>query len=180
MAVALGIEPHSVTADPEQVLAGLRYGKIMILSDADVDGSHIQVLILTLFLRHFPALLRRDHVFVVKPPLYRVDATWRGKARKIYCEAEAERDVAIDRLRAEGVKDSAISVQRFKGLGEMNPDQLWETAMCPDTRSLVPLTMSLSDQAALHERFSLLMSKQSAGGRREWMERDGWTADLDI
>ncbi len=180
MAVALGIEPHGVDADPEQVLAGLRYGKIMILSDADVDGSHIQVLILTLFLRHFPALLRRGHVFVVKPPLYRVDTTWRGKARKIYCEDEAERDVAIERLRAEGVKESAIAVQRFKGLGEMNPDQLWETAMCPDTRSLVPLTMSLSEQTALHERFSLLMSKQSAGGRREWMERDGWTADLDI
>ena len=180
MAVALGIEPHTVAANPQQVLAGLRYGKIMILSDADVDGSHIQVLILTLFLRHFPALLRQGHVFVVKPPLYRVDATWRGKARKIYCEAEAERDAAMERLRAEGVKESAIAVQRFKGLGEMNPDQLWETAMCPDTRSLVPLTIHPSELATLQERFTLLMGKQSAGGRREWMERDGWTADLDI
>ena len=180
MAVALGIEPHGVDADPEQVLAGLRYGNIMILSDADVDGSHIQVLILTLFLRHFPALLRRGHVFVVKPPLYRVDTTWRGKVRKIYCEAEAERDAAMERLRAEGVKESAISVQRFKGLGEMNPDQLWETALCPDTRSLVPLTMTLSEQAFLQERFNLLMGKQSAGERRAWMERDGWTADLDV
>ncbi|MHB1641766.1 MAG: DNA topoisomerase IV subunit B [Acidithiobacillus sp.] len=180
MAVALGIEAHGFQADPDRVLAGLRYGKIMILSDADVDGSHIQVLILTLFLRHFPALLQRGHVFVVKPPLYRVDTTWRGKARKIYCEAEAERDAAIDRLRTEGVKESAISVQRFKGLGEMNPDQLWETSMCPDTRSLVPLSMTAADQAALHARFSLLMAKQSAGGRREWMERDGWTADIDI
>lgn len=180
MAVALGIEPHDFQADPERVLAGLRYGKIMILSDADVDGSHIQVLILTLFLRHFPALLRRNHVFVVKPPLYRVDATWRGKARKIYCEAEAERDAAVDRLIAEGIKESAISVQRFKGLGEMNPDQLWETGMCPDTRSLVPLTISVAEQTALFDRFNLLMGKQSASGRRAWMERDGWTADLDI
>ncbi len=180
MAVALGIEAHDFQANPDLALAGLRYGKIMILSDADVDGSHIQVLILTLFLRHFPALLQRGHVFVVKPPLYRVDATWRGKARKIYCEAEAERDAAIDRLRTEGVKESAISVQRFKGLGEMNPDQLWETAMCPDTRVLVPLSMTAADQAALHARFSLLMAKQSSGGRREWMERDGWTAEIDI
>ncbi len=180
MAVALGIDAHKVTDDPERVLAGLRYGKIMILSDADVDGSHIQVLILTLFLRHFPALLRRNHVFVVKPPLYRVDATWRGKARKIYCENEADRDVAMDRLLTEGVRESAISVQRFKGLGEMNPDQLWETAMCPDTRTLVPLTMTLADQEMLSARFTLLMGKQSASGRREWMERDGWTADLDI
>ncbi len=180
MAVALGIEAHNFQADPDRVLAGLRYGKIMILSDADVDGSHIQVLILTLFLRHFPALLQRGHVFVVKPPLYRVDATWRGRARKIYCEAEAERDAAIERLRTEGVKESAISVQRFKGLGEMNPDQLWETAMCPDTRSLVSLSMTATDQAALHTRFGLLMAKQSAAGRREWMERDGWSAEIDI
>lgn len=182
MAVALGIEAHGFQDDPDKVLAGLRYGKIMILSDADVDGSHIQVLILTLFLRHFPALLRRGHVYVVKPPLYRVDATWRGKARKIYCEAEAERDAAVERLLSEGVKESAIAVQRFKGLGEMNPDQLWETSMCPDTRSLVRLSIDVDDQSlkTLQDRFTLLMAKQSAGGRRAWMERDGWTADLDI
>jgi topoisomerase-4 subunit B len=180
MAVALGIEAHDFHADPDKALAGLRYGKILILSDADVDGSHIQVLVLTLFLRHFPALLRRGHVFVVKPPLYRVDAVWRGKARKIYCEQETERDAAIERLRKEGVKESAISVQRFKGLGEMNPDQLWETSMCPDTRTLVPLSVTDQEQAALNDRFHLLMAKQSASGRREWMERDGWTADIDI
>ncbi len=180
MAVALGVEPHQFSDDPDTVLAGLRYGKIMILSDADVDGSHIQVLILTLFLRHFPALLRRGHVYVVKPPLYRVDTTWRGKARKIYCEAEAERDAAIDRLRAEGVKETAISVQRFKGLGEMNPDQLWEAAMCPDTRLLVPLRIDEEDQSPIVEQFTILMGKQFASERRAWMEKDGWTAELDI
>ena len=180
MAVALGIDPHGHTADPDVVLAGLRYGRIIILSDADVDGSHIQVLLLTLFLRHFPALMLRGHVTVAKPPLYRVDATVRGKVRKVYCEMETERDAAIERLAAEGVKDGAVTVQRFKGLGEMNPEQLWETAMCPDTRTLVPLRIQPAEIVALRERFTLLMGRNEAGGRRAWMERDGWTADLDI
>ncbi len=180
MAVALGIEAHSANADPETALTGLRYGKIIILSDADVDGSHIQVLLLTMFLRHFPALMMRGHVMVAKPPLYRVDATVRGKPRKLYCEAEAERDTTIERLLAEGVKEAAITVQRFKGLGEMNPDQLWETAMCPDTRTLMPLSIHPGEIAALDTQFTLLMGKNEAGGRRAWMERDGWTADLDI
>uniref|UniRef100_E6QLW6 DNA topoisomerase (ATP-hydrolyzing) n=1 Tax=mine drainage metagenome TaxID=410659 RepID=E6QLW6_9ZZZZ len=180
MAVALGIEAHSANVDPDAALAGLRYGKIIILSDADVDGSHIQVLLLTLFLRHFPALMMRGHVMVAKPPLYRVDATVRGKPRKMYCEAEAERDTTIERLLAEGVKEAAITVQRFKGLGEMNPDQLWETAMCPDTRTLMPLAIHPGEIPALDTQFTLLMGKNEAGGRRAWMERDGWTADLDI
>ena len=180
MAVALGIEAHSANADPETALTGLRYGKIIILSDADVDGSHIQVLLLTMFLRHFPALMMRGHVMVAKPPLYRVDATVRGKPRKLYCEAEAERDTTIERLLAEGVKEAAITVQRFKGLGEMNPDQLWETAMCPETRTLMPLAIQPGEIAALDTQFTLLMGKNEAGGRRAWMERDGWTADLDI
>jgi topoisomerase-4 subunit B len=180
MAVALGIDPHNVDANPDMVLAGLRYGKIIILADADVDGSHIQVLLLTLFLRHFPALMMRGHVQVAKPPLYRVDATVRGKTRKVYCEAETERDVTIERLQAEGVKEAAITVQRFKGLGEMNPEQLWETSMCPDTRTLLALPIQRQEIPVLEEHFTILMAKNEASSRRAWLERDGWTADLDL
>ncbi len=180
MAVALGIDPHNVDANPDTVLAGLRYGKIIILADADVDGSHIQVLLLTLFLRHFPALMMRGHVQVAKPPLYRVDATVRGKTRKVYCEAETERDVTIERLQAEGVKEAAITVQRFKGLGEMNPEQLWETSMCPDTRTLLALPIQRQEIPVLEEHFTILMAKNEAGSRRAWLEKDGWSADLDI
>lgn len=178
--VALGIEPHDHTADPDTVLAGLRYGKVILFADADVDGRHIQVLLLTLFYRHFPALLRKGHVFVAKPPLYRVDATVKGKIRKVYCEDERERDQLLERLRREGVKDTAIRVQRFKGLGEMNPEQLWETGMCPDTRTLVPLQELDPERPELRERFHKLMAKAEASSRRSWLEADGWRADLDV
>ena len=180
MAVALGIDAHDPEAAADRVLAGLRYGKIIIFSDADVDGSHIQVLLMTLFLRHFPALLLHGHVYVAKPPLYRVDATVKGKARKVYCEAEAERDAAIVRLRKEGARDSGVTVQRFKGLGEMNPEQLWETGMCPDTRTLLPMRVQPAELPGLRDRFTLLMGKGEAGGRRAWLEQDGWMADLDV
>lgn len=178
--VALGVEPHDHTADPDVVLTGLRYGKVILFADADVDGRHIQVLLLTLFYRHFPALLKRGHILAAKPPLYRVDATVKGKLRKVYCEDERERDKLLERLRKEGVKETAIRVQRFKGLGEMNPEQLWETGMCPDTRTLVPLQEIAPDRPELRERFHKLMAKTEAGARRSWLEADGWRADLDV
>ncbi len=180
MAIALGVDPHEADTDPGQALAGLRYGKVIIFSDADVDGSHIQVLLMTLFLRHFPALLLQGHVWVAKPPLYRVDATAKGKARKIYCEAEAERDKVLTLLKREGVKDTQITVQRFKGLGEMNPEQLWETGMSPDTRTLLPLQIKQENLSTSITRFTLLMGKSEASGRRAWLEADGWKAELDI
>ena len=178
--VALGIEPHDTEAAPGLVLAGLRYGKIILFADADVDGRHIQVLLLTLFYRHFPALLRQGHVFVAKPPLYRVDAVVKGKVRKVYCEEERERDLLLARLRKEGVKGPAITVQRFKGLGEMNPEQLWETGMCPETRTLIPLQEAAPDRPELRQCFQKLMAKNEASSRRSWLEAEGWRADLDV
>jgi topoisomerase-4 subunit B len=106
---------------------------VCILSDADVDGSHIQVLLLTLFFRHFPKLIERGHVHVAKPPLYRVDAPARGKkpAAKIYALDDGELEATLDKLRKEGAREGAWSISRFKGLGEMSAEQLWETTLNP-------------------------------------------------
>ncbi|MFX8347026.1 toprim domain-containing protein, partial [Acinetobacter baumannii] len=114
----LGVDPHGPNDTPD--LSGLRYGKVCILSDADVDGSHIQVLLLTLFFRHFPKLVEAGHVFVARPPLYRVDAPARGKkpAAKLYALDDGELTATLDKLRKEGAREGSWSISRFKGLGE--------------------------------------------------------------
>ncbi|NCZ59247.1 MAG: type IIA DNA topoisomerase subunit B, partial [Betaproteobacteria bacterium] len=139
VAVAIGIDPHGLHDALDW--NGLRYGKVCILADADVDGSHIQVLLLTLFYKHFPQLIQRGHLFIARPPLFRVDIAAAGKrqARKRYCLDEAELRSLEDKLRKEGVKNHAWSISRFKGLGEMNAEQLWETTLNPDTRRLSPV-----------------------------------------
>lgn len=174
ISVALGVPPHSV-GEIEQALSNLRYGKIVILADADVDGSHIQVLLLTLFIEHFPGLIVDGRVFVAKPPLYRVDVTEKGQIKKIYCEDELERDAVISRY-----ANRKTTVQRFKGLGEMNYEQLWETTMCPDTRKLLPMSATKEDLPLLKQHFALLMSKSEVGARKKWIESDGWKADIDV
>jgi len=180
IAVAIGVDPHGPGDDPD--LSGLRYGRVCILSDADVDGSHIQVLLLTLFYRHFPKLVERGHVHVARPPLYRVDVPAQGKrpARKLYCLDDGELEAVQDKLRKEGVREGSWSISRFKGLGEMSPEQLWETTMNPDTRRLLPVGYGELDAAATTRMFDMLMGKGESAQRRAWLEEKGNLAELDI
>jgi topoisomerase IV subunit B len=180
IAVALGVDPHGAADEPD--LSGLRYGKVCILSDADVDGSHIQVLLLTLFFRHFPKLIERGHVYVAKPPLYRVDAPARGKkpAAKIYALDDGELEATLDKLRKEGAREGSWSIGRFKGLGEMTAEQLWETTLNPDTRRLLQVGFADLGLAATTEALGKLMGKGEAAARRELMELRGDAVEIDV
>ncbi|MEC5206468.1 topoisomerase-4 subunit B [Vogesella perlucida] len=174
ISVAIGVDPHGVDDTPD--LSGLRYGKIAILSDADVDGSHIQVLLLTLFFRHFPKLIEQGHIYIAQPPLFRVDVPGQGKnrpPRKLYALDDGEMDAILDRLRSEGVKESAWSISRFKGLGEMNPEQLKDTTMNPDTRRLSRVQVRPGAMQTTRDMFIMLMGKGEASSRRSWMEAKG-------
>ncbi len=180
ISVAIGVDPHGAADAPD--LSGLRYGKVCILSDADVDGSHIQVLLLTLFFRHFPKLIEAGHVYVARPPLFRVDAPARGKkpATKMYALDEGELTAILDKLRKDGVREGAWSISRFKGLGEMSPEQLWETTLNPDTRRLLPVAWGLLTFEQTVGSFTKLMGKGEAASRRELMELHGDTVDVDV
>ncbi len=180
IAVAIGVDPHGKNDDPD--LSGLRYGRICILSDADVDGSHIQVLLLTLFFRHFPKLIERGHIYVARPPLFRIDAPARGKkpAQKIYALDPGELEAIEDKLRKDGAKEGTWSIARFKGLGEMSAEQLWETTMNPDTRRLLPVALGDLGVKASEERFTMLMGKGEAAARRAWLEEHGNEVEADI
>ena len=180
IAVAIGVDPHGPNDTPD--LSGLRYGKVCILSDADVDGSHIQVLLLTLFFRHFPKLIETGHVFVARPPLFRVDAPARGKkpASKAYALDEGELKSILDKLRKEGVRENAWSISRFKGLGEMNAEQLWDTTLNPDTRRLLRIELGSIDFANTEALITKLMGKGEAGARRELMELHGDSVEVDV
>lgn len=180
IAVAIGVDPHHLNDTPD--LTNLRYGKICILSDADVDGSHIQVLLLTLFFKHFPKLIETGHICVARPPLFRVDAPARGKkaAQKIYALDAGELIAIEDKLRKEGAKEGSWSIARFKGLGEMNAGQLWETTMNPDTRRLLPVALGEVDQLNSEARFMMLMGKGEAAARRSWIEEHGNEVEADI
>jgi topoisomerase IV subunit B len=180
IAVAVGIDPHGAQDEPD--FSGLRYGKVCILSDADVDGSHIQVLLLTLFFRHFPKLIERGHVYVAKPPLYRVDAPARGKklAAKIYALDEGELEATLDKLRKEGARESSWTISRFKGLGEMSAEQLWETTLNPDTRRLLQVAYGALDHSGTVDALTKLMGKGEAAARRELMEIHGDAVEIDV
>ncbi|MCF8211282.1 MAG: type IIA DNA topoisomerase subunit B [Rhodoferax sp.] len=180
ISVAIGVDPHGPSDTPD--LGGLRYGKVCILSDADVDGSHIQVLLLTLFFRHFPKLIETGHVFVARPPLFRVDAPARGKkpASKAYALDEGELTAILDKLRKEGVREGAWTISRFKGLGEMNAEQLWDTTLNPDTRRLLPVALGDIDFSATEALITKLMGKGEAAARRELMELHGDSVEIDV
>jgi topoisomerase-4 subunit B len=167
LAVAIGCDPG------RDDISGLRYGKVVILADADSDGLHIATLLSALFLKHFPKLVRDGHVFVAMPPLFRVDA---GKT-VFYCLDEAERDATLHKIEREKIK-GAVNVTRFKGLGEMNPSQLRESTIHPDTRRLVQLTVELEDGTS--KLMDMLLSKKRAADRKEWLETKGDLASLEV
>ena len=167
IAVAIGVDPGS------DKLEGLRYNKICILADADSDGLHIATLLCALFVKHFRPVVAAGHVFVAMPPLYRVDL---GK-ETFYALDEHEKQGIIDRLAAEN-RRGKISVTRFKGLGEMNPLQLRETTMAPDTRRLVMLTIEDGDDT--DSRMDMLLGKKRASDRRTWLETYGNMADIEV
>ncbi len=165
IAVALGVDPGS------NDLAELRYGKVCILADADSDGAHIATLLCALFVRHFRKLVQEGHVYVAMPPLYRIDV---GK-NVYYALDDQERAGILHRLEAEGIKGK-VNIQRFKGLGEMNPLQLRETTMAPDTRRLVQLTLGAKDGA--DSVIDMLLAKGRAGDRKEWLMEEGNRAEI--
>ncbi len=184
IAVAIGVDPHGPADEPD--LSGLRYGKVCILSDADVDGSHIQVLLLTLFFRHFPRLIERGHVHIARPPLFRIDAPARGKrpAAKLYVLDEGELEAALDKLRKEGAPSpphkGSWTISRFKGLGEMNAEQLWETTLNPETRRLLPVSFATLGFEGTAAAMTRLMGKGEAAARRELMELRGDQVEVDV
>ena len=150
----------------------LRYHKVIIMTDADVDGSHITTLILTFFFRYMKALVENGYVYIASPPLYQVK---KGKEFE-YCWNEEQRDVAIQRLKGAGKEDS-VHVQRYKGLGEMNAEQLWDTTMNPETRTLKKA--SIENAAECDHTFSMLMGDEVAP-RREFIERNAKYAKIDV
>ncbi|MDZ7604039.1 MAG: DNA topoisomerase (ATP-hydrolyzing) subunit B [Cyclobacteriaceae bacterium] len=172
MITALGVSFGTPDDDKALNMEKLRYHKIIIMTDADVDGSHIRTLILTFFFRYMKALIERGYLYIALPPLYLLK---RGKTER-YCWDEAERERVTMEMAQDG-KEDAVSVQRYKGLGEMNPDQLWNTTMDPETRSLKRVTIESAAEA--DHLFSMLMGDEVAP-RREFIEANAKYAKIDI
>ncbi len=145
-------------------LSKLRYNKIIIMSDADVDGSHIRTLLLTFFFRYMPKLIEEGHLYIAQPPLYRIE----HKKKVWYAYSEEEKEQILKKLQKDGARDGQIRIQRYKGLGEMNPQQLWETTMNPDTRTLIQVT--LEDAAEADRVFDILMGP-AVPPRRQFIQR---------
>ena len=167
LGVKFGLNPED---QKEASYDKLRYYKTIIMTDADVDGSHIDTLLMTLFFRYLPQLIRDGRLYIATPPLYKCT---KGKISE-YCYDEEALQRFIDTY-GDGQEDK-IKVQRYKGLGEMNPEQLWETTMNPATRLLKQVT--INDAAEADYTFSLLMG-EDVGPRREFIERNATYANID-
>ncbi|ELX8377632.1 DNA topoisomerase IV subunit B [Providencia vermicola] len=167
ISVAIGIDPDS------EDLSQLRYGKICILADADSDGLHIATLLCALFVRHFPTLVKAGHVYMAMPPLYRIDL---GK-ETFYALDESEKNAVLDRLSR---KRGKPNVQRFKGLGEMNPIQLRETTLDPNTRRLVQLTIDDENYKETLAVMDMLLAKKRSEDRRNWLQEKGDMAEIEV
>jgi topoisomerase-4 subunit B len=180
IAVAIGVDPHGMEDSVD--MSGLRYHSIYIMADADVDGSHIATLLLTLFFRHFPRLIANGNIYLAQPPLFRIDVPAQGKKplRKFYALNTGELTAIEDRMRKEKVREGSWSISRFKGLGEMNPLQLWETTMCPDTRRALCVALDGTSFLAAEQTMTMLMAKKESGSRREWLEFHGNEVTGDI
>ena len=169
ISIAIGIEPDADSLD------GLRYNKICILADADSDGLHIGTLLCALFVKHFTRLVREGHIYVACPPLYRIDC---GKIKE-YALDDDELEVKQKQLSRKGIKKENIKIQRFKGLGEMNPAQLRETTLAPESRRLMQLTLTSDADENTFALMDMLLSKKRAADRRQWLEDNGDKAILE-
>lgn len=182
IAIAIGIPPHKL--EDKIDFSKLRYNKIAAMCDADVDGRHIEVLLQTLFLKHFPQVVKKGHFYIAKAPLYRIDYPSSKKSKtkldsKFYAQDEKEKEDFIRKLYKSGFTEDNMKISRFKGLGEMNPIQLWDTTLNPETRTMIRIICDEDHLAADMETFNLLMGKKEAKSRREWMEEKGNTVEID-
>jgi topoisomerase-4 subunit B len=151
------------------------------MTDADVDGGHIQALLLTFFFMHTPKLIERGHLYVAQPPLYKVEVPQKGKpSRRIYCLDDDELEEVLNQFKKEKIKEGSWEISRFKGLGEMSPEQLWETTMNPDTRRLVRMDYDPKNLSKVKVVFEKLMDAGEAEERRNWMREHWKTVEEDI
>jgi topoisomerase-4 subunit B len=180
ISVAIGVDPHEPGEKVD--LSGIRYAGIYIMADADVDGAHISTLLLTLFFRHFYQVIAAGKIYLAQPPLFRVDVPAQGKKpiRKIYALNEGELLAIEDRLRGEKVREGSWSISRFKGLGEMNAEQLWDTTLNPDTRRALRVSVADLPHAQNMDMFRMLMGKHEASTRRAWLEYHGNEVQGDV
>ena len=153
----------------------IRYGKVIIMADADVDGSHIRTLLLTFFFRYMRPLIENGNVYLAQPPLYKLS---RKGIKDIYCYTDEDLAKAYKELEEKGIQRETLNLQRYKGLGEMNPEQLWETTMNPETRILIQVT--LEDAIKADEIFTILMGDE-VEPRREFIHQNAkYVKNLDI